>query len=133
MKCKGNVQATMIREKDPHLKLQKETSTEFLKDMMNVNATTQPHPKSDQSTSAPSDASTRHPLIEEIDTKAPEPDRIVAPKYTIVHQGNVDFKEFTHSRVKTEGSRPQALVVRIEIPKVVRFSVSDDNLTIFSP
>ncbi|KAJ3157781.1 Protein kintoun [Geranomyces variabilis] len=68
------------------------------------------------------------PLIEELSPAAgpsstpatpTSPPAIVVPKHTITHRGvRADYQEYTQERERQRGARPDALVVRIELPTV---------------
>ncbi|KAJ3184537.1 Protein kintoun [Geranomyces variabilis] len=67
------------------------------------------------------------PLIEELSPAAgpsatssvTSPPAIVEPKHTITHRGvRADYQEYTQERERQRGARPDALVVRIELPTV---------------
>ncbi|KAJ3161647.1 Protein kintoun [Geranomyces michiganensis] len=68
------------------------------------------------------------PLIEELSPAAGpagatrasmSPPAIVEPKYTVTHRGvRADYQQYTQERERQRGARPDALVVRIELPTV---------------
>ena len=106
----------MIREKGAVSPAAEETSSEFLKKMMEANQTAIP-------TTAAAPAS-KGPKIEVLSGAAAKPKALEAetePEYKIVHQGTFKYENFTNERIHLESSRPESLSVKICLPKIVSF------------
>ncbi|KND03343.1 uncharacterized protein SPPG_02386 [Spizellomyces punctatus DAOM BR117] len=122
MKFKGTPSTTVIRTADPTLTPQSDTTTQFLEQLQSGVKPT--------STSKP--ATPSKPLIQELpETRkhaSAAPAAEVVPKCTIIHRGiNNDYQRFTEEREKQVGARPDALVVRIELPGVSTAAQVDLN------
>eukprot|EP00833_Pecoramyces_ruminatium_P004538 jgi/Orpsp1_1/1178570/evm.model.c7180000065892.2 len=151
MKCKGTPQATVIREKSSE-EIKGETSQEFIerlykenkdklksekeKSTNNNNNNNNNNNKSNKNTQSnekekklnntitPSSSNTvKKPLIEEID-KEIKP-KIETPKYKIVHRGEIQISNYVNDRTYTHNNRPTSLLITIELPKMIRQSEAD--------
>jgi dynein assembly factor 2 len=125
MKSKGPIPSTVIRSKLGQGPTRPaETSSEFLTKL----AQKAQEPIAPALKTQADDSSTkRKPVIEELlppvapaaeDKTAPRR-TVVSPKYSIVHRGIInDYQKFTNAKEQQGGARPDALVVRIELPLV---------------
>ncbi|KAJ3035848.1 Protein kintoun [Rhizophlyctis rosea] len=118
LKSKGPLGQTVIRTSAPQppSTSTSETSVEFL-DRLKREQQSESKP--------PSTPSTKSPLIQEIPSpKSSEPTQEskpveVTPRFSIVHRGvNDDYQKYTNERNRMGGTRPDVLVVRVELPGV---------------
>ncbi|TPX57684.1 hypothetical protein PhCBS80983_g03669 [Powellomyces hirtus] len=83
-----------------------------------------PHPPLLPVAAPNASATGKPPLIEELSpaagpVSAPAPRKVVEPRYSITHRGvRADYQQYTQERERQRGARPDALVVRIELPTV---------------
>lgn len=121
MKSKGPIPSTVIRSKlGKGPARPTETSSEFLTKLAQkaqepIALKTQPEESSTK----------RKPVIEELPPIAPAaedktaPKTVSSPKYSIVHRGIInDYQKFTNAKEQQGGARPDALVIRIQLPLV---------------
>ncbi|TPX36674.1 hypothetical protein SmJEL517_g01190 [Synchytrium microbalum] len=126
-KFDGVPTATVIRETDPSLKATAgETSLDYIKNMAQ---------EQQKQAVIPTEKSTSS-LIQELDephVASAKPVVVETPKYEILHRGSIDYSKFTNERERRDGARPESLVVRIELPRVVSGSELnvDTNETTF--
>lgn len=117
MKVKGTIPATIIREKDATFKPSTETSSDFLKKLTSSRIENKPAEDTLNAELKPAS-----PLIQEIQSTQKKKSvavKISEPKYNIVHQGLFDFGKMTSERTKLDSGRPDSLMIKIELPKVV--------------
>ncbi|KAJ3293892.1 Protein kintoun [Borealophlyctis nickersoniae] len=127
MKCKGELAQTVIRTRDESSKAKEETTTEFLERMRAAQNSEREHMTLATEKKEEADGKEqKRRLVEELQEPAApilsassSNSGPVTPRYTIVHRGvNVDYQKFTNERERQHGSRPDALVIRIELPGV---------------
>ncbi|KAL7754302.1 hypothetical protein RI367_000283 [Sorochytrium milnesiophthora] len=83
---------------------------------------------------------TTAPLVEElIDNAAqPKPAEIKVPRYTIVHRDHIQLNDYTNERKRHGTSRPDALIVKFQLPAVasateVDLTTAERSLTVSVP
>ena len=115
MKSKGGIPSTVIRVKKAAPVTKNETTTEYLskvmksKGMAGSDTLKAPEPQPIQE-------------LKKVAVKKETKPSAQTPKYTIIHQGIIsDYQNFTNAKEKQVGARPDALIVRIELPLVVCF------------
>ena len=121
MTSKGPIPSTVIREKGAVDKSDKETSSQYLEKLVDKSLSA----KGKETKEKP-----KTPLIEELNSPlvapAAESKGEQTPKFYVVHQGVInDYQSFTNAREKSTGARPDALLIRIELPRVVCFSTTN--------
>ncbi|RKO87477.1 hypothetical protein BDK51DRAFT_50380 [Blyttiomyces helicus] len=112
---KGTPSTTVFRTRDPNAAPPaSETTTDFLRRIEAercAGPSTAPKP--------PAPKSTKSPLITELKSSPPKVAEIKTPKFTIVHRAlRVDYQQCLEERERQGGARPDALVVRVELPGV---------------
>ncbi|KAI8898428.1 PIH1 family [Globomyces pollinis-pini] len=132
MKSKGTPLMTIIREKMEGKPLPKETTYDFLKSLQ------QQKMEEDAKQSIP-----KAPIIEEIiesnENQKPIQPILEIPSFTIVHQSSFsDYQKYTSEKERQYGARPDALVIRIVLPKInsakpVELDVTENALDLFVP
>lgn len=118
LKSKGTIAMTMIRTPNPNLKKQKtnETTSEYLQKLAAKSA------HSEASKSLIQDI-TDTPIIS---SKKNTNQTIETPVYTITHQiVNSDYQKFTNAKERAIEPRPDAIVVKVKLPKLVSIGEAD--------
>lgn len=114
MKAKGVPQATMIKKADPNFVKKNQTGSEFIQKIIPLQK------KMDSVERGPlvkTPAVKKAPLAKAVHIKPPA---VQTPTYTIVHQTSYsDYQRFTSNRERQHGQRPDAIVVRIDLPELV--------------
>ncbi|KAJ3329779.1 Protein kintoun [Blyttiomyces sp. JEL0837] len=130
---RSEVKATVIRTKmsenessSASSSQKSENSLNFLEKLQAQAGTqfTSPSSPSTPSTSKPPTTTAATPsssLIQEISstsTTPPSKPKLQTPNYTILHSGNIKYEQFLNTPTKTISSRPDAIVVKIELPGI---------------
>lgn len=106
---------TMIKEKDESLaKPAEETSLEYIEKIAGLKSTFE---QNNPTITTFSDTGAA------IAAEKPQTNRLAIPKFKIVHQTSIqDYQKFTGEKERQYGARPDSLVIKIELPGIVRHS-----------
>ena len=122
------MKATVIRTPLKDIK-EEENSLEFINRIAQEQKTVASAAEKNSKHSSSANQSRSAPLIQEIhvnQNSSPKPHKLKIPHYDILHSDSLSYQNFTNERERTNGGRPKALTVRIELPEVD--SVSEVNL-----
>ncbi|KAI9100375.1 pre-RNA processing PIH1/Nop17-domain-containing protein [Phlyctochytrium arcticum] len=143
MKFKGTLTTTVIRTPTPGFVADPaESSTEFLSAMQAAQKVAPPATSLPPTPQVASSTNSKPPLIQEITPQnsshsLPTPTspgtqnkKPATPEYSIVHRGiQSDYQRFTSERERQYGARPDALVVKVQLPGVTSAAAVDLDTT----